>query len=80
MAVGDDATGAGYSLVPDTGEDGKVKWGAREINRTRDYVAQVKASQPTGVSGYQAAAGIIMGTVDPTTEGVNGNIYLKILP
>ena len=80
MAVGDDAEEAGYQLVPDTGEEGKVKWGAREINRTRDYVAQVKASQPTGHSGYQAAAGITKGTADPVnTDGADGDIYLKIL-
>lgn len=43
MAIGDDAAGAGYPLVPNTGEEGKVRYGAREINRTRDFVAQVKA-------------------------------------
>ena len=43
MAIGDDAANAGYQLVPTTGEDGKVKYGAREINRTRDYVANVKS-------------------------------------
>lgn len=30
-------------LVPETGEDGRVRWGAREINRTRDYIADIKA-------------------------------------
>jgi len=80
MAVGDDALAAGYSLVPDTGEDGKVKWGAREINRTRDFIAQVKASLPTGKAGYRAAAGITAGTADPLNSfGDNGDIYLKIL-
>lgn len=44
MAIGDDALAAGYPLVPNNGEEGKVKWGAREINRTRDFVAQVKAA------------------------------------
>lgn len=80
MAVGDDATTAGYSLVPDTGEDGKVKWGAREINRTRDYIAQVKAANPVGKAGYRTAAGITSGTADPlNTAGADGDIYLKIL-
>ncbi|MDD7929696.1 hypothetical protein [Microbacterium thalli] len=47
MAIGDDAAGAGMELVPDTGENGKVKYGAREINRTRDYTAQrTKRSAP----------------------------------
>ena len=36
MAIGDDALAAGYALVPSSGEEGKVKYGAREINRTRD--------------------------------------------
>lgn len=80
MAVGDDANNAGYPLVPDTGEDGKVKWGAREINRTRDFVAQVKGSLPNGKAGYRTAAGITAGTADPVnTDGANGDIYLKVL-
>lgn len=44
MAVGDDATGAGFPLVPSTGEEGRVRYGSREINRTRDFVAQVKTA------------------------------------
>jgi len=79
MAIGDDATTAGYPLVPDTGEDGKVKWGAREFNRTRDFIAQVKAAQPVGTAAYQAAAGITKGTADPS-GGADGDIYLKVLP
>lgn len=43
MAVGDEAQAAGYPLVPNSGEEGKVKYGSREINRTRDFVAQLKA-------------------------------------
>jgi len=39
MPIGDDALAAGYPLVPETGEEGRVRWGAREINRTRDFVA-----------------------------------------
>ena len=42
MAVGDESQDAGFGFVPNTGEEGKVKWGAREINRTRDFLAQVK--------------------------------------
>lgn len=81
MAIGDDAQNAGYPLVPDSGEDGKVKWGAREINRTRDFIAQIKAGLPVGVSGYQQAAGISMGTADPVNSDgkPNGVIYYKIL-
>lgn len=80
MAVGDDATERGFPLVPDTGEDGKVKWGAREINRTRDFIAQLWDALPVGFSGYQAAAGILQGTTDPAPElGEDGQIYLRIL-
>lgn len=42
MAIGDAAAAAGMELVPSagTGESGKVKFGWREFNRTRDYIAQ----------------------------------------
>ena len=87
MAIGDDAVASGYSLVPGSGEDGKVKHGAREINRTRDYVANVKTEvRPvsyggTGASDKNAAKanlGITYGTADPT-GGVDGDIYFKIV-
>lgn len=78
MAVGDDATAAGFPLVPDTGEEGRVRWGGREITRTRDFIAQVKALIPTGKSGYRTAAGITSGTSDPT-GGTDGDIYFKIV-
>ena len=80
MAVGDDATSAGYSLVPNTGDLGKVKLGAQEINRTRDYIAQVKALIPDRHDAYLAASGILKGTTTPlSTLAVDGNIYLMIL-
>ena len=80
MAVGDDATSAGYPLVPDTGEEGKVKWGAREINRTRDFIALVKALIPVGKGGFREAAGITSGTADPNNPvGDDGDIYFKVL-
>lgn len=90
MAVGDAANAAGYPLVPDTGEEGKVKWGAREINRTRDFVAQVKGLIPTvwpvnkGGTGATTAAtarsnlGIKSGTASPT-GGTDGDVYFKIV-
>ena len=78
MAVGDDAIASGYELVPDTGEEGRVRWGAREINRTRDYIAQVKALIPVGKAGYRQAAGVTSGTADPT-GGNDGDIYFKII-
>lgn len=78
MAVGDQAAAAGYATVPDTGEEGRVRWGAREINRTRDYIALLKALIPVGKSGYRTAGGISSGTGDPT-GGTDGDIYLKII-
>lgn len=79
MAVGDQATAAGFSLVPDTGEEGKVKWGAREINRTRDYVAVLSAAVPASKAAARAVAGISSGTAEPT-GGSDGDIYFKIVP
>lgn len=77
-AIGDEAVAAGFSLVPDSGEEGRVRWGAREINRTRDYIAQVLAKIPINKAGYRTAAGISSGTTLPT-GGNDGDIYFKIL-
>lgn len=79
MAIGDDAAAAGYPLVPDNGEEGRVRWGAREINRARDFIAQLKMLLPVGKAAYRTAAGISSGTADPT-GGNDGDIYFKILP
>jgi hypothetical protein len=94
MAVGDQAQAAGYALVPDTGEGGEVRYGAREINRTRDYIATVKAlilaTWPVnkGGTGATTAAqakinlGISSGTSDASDSvggAVDGNIYFKIV-
>lgn len=78
MAVGDAAVAAGYPLVPDTGEEGRVRWGSREINRSRDFIAQVKALVPVGKAAYRSAAGISSGTADPS-GGNDGDIYFKIV-
>jgi hypothetical protein len=78
MAVGDQAVAAGYSIVPDTGEEGRVRWGAREINRTRDFIAVLKSLIPNGKAAYRTAAGITSGTADPT-GGLDGDIYFKII-
>lgn len=78
MPIGDDSIAAGFPIVPDTGEEGRVRWGARELNRTRDFIAQVKALIPIGKAGYRAAAGITAGTTEPS-GGTDGDIYLKIV-
>ncbi len=78
MAVGDQAAAAGYPLVPETGEPGRVRWGARELNRTRDFVAAVKSLIPGSKSAYRTASGISSGTADPT-GGSDGDIYFKII-
>lgn len=78
MAVGDAASAAGYQLVPDTGEEGRVRWGGREINRTRDYIAALLGMIPVGKSGFRTAAGISSGTANPS-GGNDGDIYFKII-
>lgn len=93
MAIGDDALAANYPLVPNTGEEGKVRYGAREINRTRDFVAQVKALilavWPVSRGGTGATTkkdartnlGFTSGTAVPAnTVGENDDIFFKTLP
>lgn len=97
MAVGDAAQAAGYALVPSTGveDSALVKFGSREINRTRDYVAELKSSiLPTlpvanGGTGASTKAdariklGIRYGTGVPSDDAVNGSsdgdIYFRIV-
>lgn len=85
MAVGDKADGAGYPLVPNEGTDGRVRFGAREINRTRDFVAEVKedvedvrSDVPSSKSQFRIRSGITSGTAAPS-GGANGDIYLRIM-
>jgi hypothetical protein len=79
VAIGDEAVAAGLPIVPDTGEDGRVRWGGREINRTRDQVAETRALIPVGKTGFRTASGISSGTADPA-GGTDGDIYFKIIP
>jgi hypothetical protein len=90
MAVGDDAAAAGYSLV--SGTTGLIKDGDLEMNRTRDYIAQVKNLIPAiwpinkGGTGADTAAGartnlglkgaITISTGSPT-GGADGDIWFK---
>jgi hypothetical protein len=68
MAVGDAAAAAGYPLVPGTGEAGKRKYGAQEINRTRDMIAELERQ----ATSY--------GPGDPSNaDGNNGDLYFKVL-
>lgn len=91
MAVGDQAAAAGFALVADTDQ---VKAGDVEINRTRDYVAQVLsliltpwsvAKGGTGANNATSAKqnlGISFGTgpANDTNGGaVNGNLYFQII-
>jgi hypothetical protein len=80
VAVGDDATEAGYPLVPNTGEEGLVRHGAREINRTRDFVAQIKGLIPITKIAFRTSSGITSGTAVPNNaDGENGDVYFRIV-
>lgn len=72
MAIGDDASDAGYPLVPDTGAGGEVKYGAREINRTRDMIAQLKALITT--RKFTSST-----TVPAAADGVNGDVHFRTI-
>ena len=94
MAIGDDAAAAGFALVPNSGTGAEVALGAQEINRTRDYVAEIKAlilsTWPVNKGGTGATAavgarnnlGIFTGTDAPSDSvggAVDGNIYFQIV-
>lgn len=93
MAVGDDAQAAGYPLVPNTGsEDARVRYGAREINRTRDFVAQIKnlivaiwpiTAGGTGANtknGARTNLGMTSGpTVPANSVGDDGDFFFRVV-
>lgn len=91
MAVGDDAAAYGFPLVADSDE---VRNGATEINRTRDFVAQVAelilATWPISKGGTGATDGIsalvnlgVSSGTDAASDdvggAVDGNIYFQII-
>lgn len=78
MAVGDDATAAGLPLVPGTGEEGKRKHGAREINKTRDMLAIFARLIPKTKDGFRTSGGITSGTGDPS-GGDDGDLHFKVI-
>jgi hypothetical protein len=80
MAIGDAAAAAGMPLVPGTGEEGKRKYGAREINRTRDFVAQAIQMIPVGVDAYRSNVKINAGPGVPgPNDGTEGEIWFQII-
>ncbi len=78
MAIGDDALAAGLPLVPGSGEQGKRKYGAREINKTRDFIAQFAMLIPKTKGSFRTSSGITSGTGDPT-GGEDGDIHFKVI-
>lgn len=94
MPVGDAAAAYGLALVPDSGSGGEIRLGAEEINRTRDYVADLGTSIPstqpvnkggtgaTDAAGARANLGFYSGTADASDSvaaAVDGTVYFKIL-
>lgn len=92
MAVGDAASAAGYAIVPNTGEEGKVRYGAREINRTRDYIAAIKAlilavwpvnrggTGSTTKAGARSNLGVTSSSSVPSNStGADGDIHFRVL-
>lgn len=90
MAVGDDAAAAGYPLVAASDE---VEQGYVEINRTRDFIAQVlsliqgvwdTSHGGTGASDIATAKvnlGFNYGSDAPSDSNggaVDGNVYFRI--
>lgn len=81
MAIGDDAMEVGWDLVPESGEAGRVRWGAREINRTRDMAAEVYHMVPNSKTNFQKAAGIRVSDFHPSNFpdfDSHGNLCFRV--
>lgn len=78
MAVGDAAVAGGLPILdPGTA---LLKNGATEINRTRDFVANVQALLPANKPAYRVKAGISSGTSVPSNAtGNDGDIFFRTL-
>lgn len=81
MAIGDTAAGLGWPLVPDTGEEGRIRHGARELNRTRDMAAEAFNAVPNSKTNFQKASGIRYGEGNaPADWASQGNLWIQIHP
>lgn len=91
MAVGEDTVNAGWPLVQESGENGRVRWGAREINRTRDLASKVQgifmdvwpvSDGGTGATERRQAKvnlGITCSTAEPPAKrGNNGDLWFQV--
>lgn len=81
MAIGDiaqSAAGGSLPLVPDSGEEGKVRWGSRELNRTRDMIGQLRIATAQTRAQAREMAKISYGTSAPS-GGSNGDIYFQLI-
>lgn len=79
MSVGDEAAAAGYPLVSSSGTGGEVHNGFLEINRTRDFIAELKALFPNYFPEEAASKSSLTGY---TTFGWQNetNLTLQLLP
>lgn len=76
MAVGDAASAANYPLVPETGEEGRLHYGGREINRCRDYTAALLKMVPSGSNKWRSAMGFWAQNNNPQNPE-NGEIMFR---
>lgn len=79
MAIGDDAVAKGMPLVPETGSvDALVRYGARELNRTRDFIANTRDLIPT--AGQLGLTGVHTISSANPSGGSDGDVWFKYTP